>query len=453
MLARRHAWLVLLLTGCGLSLDLSPPDPQRIDGGRMDGGRVDGGGVDGGIDAGPCRTDLDCDDGNACSGLELCVDGACELGVPVVCPDDDVCDGTFTCDPDTGECSVEVGPLDCEGGDACSGIRSCDPVVGCVTSPGLRCDDGVECTDDRCEDGACVHVPDDVHCTDAEDGVCTADGCVYDTCDAVTCRANNPCQTARCDGDLCVRTMRECADGEECCGGECVPIGCDDDNACTRDVCVPATGCLHEPSSVAIACDDGNLCTSGDRCDGARCAAGVSSCTSSNVCLAPLCDPISGACSFGIVNGIPCSDGDPCTTNDRCSGGACVGGSEAVCDDRNPCTIESCTSLGCVSTGAPDGTVCGTALGSSGACSAGSCVANSFCVDGTSDCDGDGTCECAGVCTTNMGGLRVCTSSACTMGCPRGSMCCNLIDSREYGGCIGPETSCLSGTCCAVDGG
>jgi hypothetical protein len=443
--------LLLLLAGCGLSLDLSPPDPQRIDAGpRADGGNLDASVRDGGVDAGRCRTDLDCDDGDACTGLELCDDGTCVPGVAVVCPDDDVCDGTFTCDPETGECSVEVGPPDCEGGDACSGVRTCDPVAGCVTLPGLTCDDGIACTDDRCEDGDCVHVPDDARCDAADGGVCAADGCVYETCDAETCRPENPCQTARCDGESCIRITRECPDGQECCGGECAPLGCDDGNACTRDVCAPMLGCRHEPSALPIACDDGDLCTTGDRCEGARCAPGTAACTTSSVCLAPVCNPSAGGCGLVFVDGILCSDGDPCTTNDRCSGGFCVGGAAPSCDDGNPCTVESCTSMGCVTTNVVDDIVC-TNAGSSGTCISGRCVLSSACVDGTTDCDGDGDCECVGGCGVNMAGQRACTTTACGA-CGRGATCCNLIDSRDYGVCVGPETICLGGTCCLADG-
>lgn len=84
--SRMQPLALLLVVGCGLTLDLSPPDPIRVDGGRrVDGGVVDGGRTDAG-DAGTieCRSDAECDDGNACTGLELCVEGTCSLGAPVV---------------------------------------------------------------------------------------------------------------------------------------------------------------------------------------------------------------------------------------------------------------------------------------------------------------------------------------------------------------------------------
>jgi hypothetical protein len=81
----------------------------------------------------------------------------------------------------------------------------------------------------------------------------------------------------------------------------------------------------------------------------------------------------------------------------------------------------------------------------------GRCVVSSACVEGTADCDGNGSCECTGSCAIGMTGQRVCTDTACGS-CARNQTCCNLIGSRDYGGCIGPDTTCLGGTCCVVDG-
>ncbi|MEZ4248573.1 MAG: hypothetical protein R3B99_10060 [Polyangiales bacterium] len=442
--------LLIVLSGCGLSLELSPPDPERTDAGpRADAGMRDAN-VDANRDAG-CRTDLECDDRDACNGLELCVAGACQDGSPVVCPDDDVCDGTHACDPDTGECSIEVAPLTCEGGDVCVGERVCDPVAGCVTRDPIVCDDGIACTVDSCTDGGCSFRPDDGLCDRAAGGTCTAEGCVYEVCDAATCAADNPCQTAACVEGRCVRSAIVCEPGLECCGGECKPIGCDDGNGCTRDFCAPLRGCQHEPAATPNACDDGDPCTTGDRCDGATCRSGPSACTSSNVCLAPFCDAISGACSTAPVDDVRCNDGDPCTVSDTCAGGVCQPGLPVDCSDDDPCTVDACSELGCTHRPAPDGTMCNSG-GNRGTCSMGRCIVTSFCALGQSDCDGDGSCECTGTCATNMAGLRVCTTSACGDRCGRGETCCNLVDSRDYELCLSPTMECTGGGCCLVDG-
>ena len=55
-----------------------------------------------------CTTDADCDDGDACNGLETCdvANQTCQAGTQVVCEDNDVCT-TNTCDHATGACSLE----------------------------------------------------------------------------------------------------------------------------------------------------------------------------------------------------------------------------------------------------------------------------------------------------------------------------------------------------------
>jgi cysteine-rich repeat protein len=58
--------------------------------------------------------------------------------------------------------------------------------------------------------------------------------------------------------------------------------------------------------------------------------------------------------------GAPCDDGNICSTGDGCDGaGRCTAGGRRSCDDRNPCTIDSCGAPnGCssVAVGFPDAT-------------------------------------------------------------------------------------------------
>ncbi|MDI7269410.1 MAG: hypothetical protein QME96_15590, partial [Myxococcota bacterium] len=48
-------------------------------------------------------------------------------------------------------------------------------------------------------------------------------------------------------------------------------------------------------------------------------------CNDFNVCTDDSCNPATGLCVYA-ANTAPCEDGNPCTTPDRCSGGACVAG-------------------------------------------------------------------------------------------------------------------------------
>jgi len=99
---------------------------------------------------------VDCDDGEACNGLEACVNGACVAGTPLDCDDGNICNGIETCDPTAG-CRPGT-PLECDDGNPCTD-DSCDPATGCVFTPDDTnvCDDGEFCTgQDECEDGTCV---------------------------------------------------------------------------------------------------------------------------------------------------------------------------------------------------------------------------------------------------------------------------------------------------------
>ena len=91
------------------------------------------------------------------------------------------------------------------------------------------CDDGLPCTVDACDDGACTSTP------QVEGGACD-------------------------DGDLCTEE-------DTCSGGVCsgAPRDCDDHQPCTLDTCDSDGGaCGYEPA--AGGCDDGDACTGPDLC-------------------------------------------------------------------------------------------------------------------------------------------------------------------------------------------
>ena len=105
---------------------------------------------------------------------------------------------------------VDAGPLDAAARDAFSGCTS-----------DSECDDGVECTLDRCVDGRCAPRTDDTRCA-----------------------PSSICETGRCD-----RRM----------GCVFEPVRCADRTECTVDSCDPAMGCVSTP-------DDG-LCPISHRCE------------------------------------------------------------------------------------------------------------------------------------------------------------------------------------------
>ncbi len=313
-----------------------------------------------------CLDDGDCADGRICNGAEVCAAGLCQSGTPIDCNDDvactiDLCDeetGACThladhslcinesycdgeescnldsgcvagtsidcddgvsctidaCDEETQSCTHEPDDALCDNGLLCDGVEVCDVQEGCQSPAPIACDDGVECTVDRCDEdsGDCLHEPDDTYCNN---GV-FCDG--TETCDGVQgCMSGaSPCGDAPCDetGGRCVGCLvdADCDDGVECTQDNCdLALGicsfapddalCDDLDGCTTDRCETA-GCVFEPTpgccTESAQCDDGNPCTD-DLCEAGQCV-------SHN-------------------NSIACDDGDPCTTNDLCAGGACAG--------------------------------------------------------------------------------------------------------------------------------
>ena len=168
---------------------------------------------------------------------------------------------------------------------------------------------------------------------------------------------------------------------------------CDDGNACTLDGCAVATGtCTHTAASGA--CSDGDPCTVGDACSGGVCAPGAAPCDDKNVCTSDSC--ALGLCTHVTVSG-PCDDGNACTLGDTCSSGACAGATSLTCDDSDPCTADSCNAgTGCVHTSLGVAVTCyydkdGDGFGSSeqgksacGACPKGYASNSSDCYDANS---------------------------------------------------------------------
>jgi len=102
-----------------------------------------------------CITDGDCDDSNACNGIETCSGGTCQAGSPLTCNDGNACT-TDTCSPVTG-CVFTDNNAACSDGSACTTGDVCSGGVCAGTL--ITCDDGVACTADSCNPATgCVAV-------------------------------------------------------------------------------------------------------------------------------------------------------------------------------------------------------------------------------------------------------------------------------------------------------
>ncbi len=195
-----------------------------------------------------------CNDGDACSGDDVCISGTCK-GTALSCDDGQVCTQDV-CNPKSGCAHVPTsGP--CDDGDACTEGDAC--AAGACQAVAKNCDDGVVCTADSCVAViGCQHKAVDSACDDKN-------ACTDDACDAAKGCSNAPIVAMCDDGNACT-TLDACAEGK-CVGGSA--LKCDDKNGCTDDSCKPSSGCVYLAN--AVTCDDGSACTIFDVCSAKAC--------------------------------------------------------------------------------------------------------------------------------------------------------------------------------------
>ncbi len=159
---------------------------------------------------------IDC--GGSCPPCECTSDETCSDGL--FCSGSETCDAFGVCQPGTEPCPPQLcdeesdtcegcaSNEDCTDGLYCNGVEWCDGFAVCQPGTAIDCDDQIDCTTDSCNEDtdSCDHVPDDAVC--------------------------------------------------------------EDDNACTADVCDSGVGCVNNGTGITDTCDDGNLCTTGDVCQG-----------------------------------------------------------------------------------------------------------------------------------------------------------------------------------------
>ena len=493
-----------------------------------------------------------CDDGDACTSDDLCDGGTCG-GTAIECVDDNPCTDD-ACDTETGCVFTAVDDgAPCDDEDACTGVDVCiegvciggpgpdcddgnpctadvcDPVEGCINEPlsDIPCDDGNPCTaGDSCQDGVCESginqcvCETDGDCDEFDDGdicngalVCQEGLCVVDPDSVVVCdtTGDTDCLYTVCvpDSGECVLTQADdgapcddgdlCTEGDACLEGVCGSSGltsCNDGNPCTADECDPLVGCLNTPLT-GEPCDDGNPCTTGDECVDGVCEGGENTCVcttdgdcaafedgdlcngtlicvesqclldedtvveclpSTNPCTVVACDPDIGECvETALDDGLPCDDEDLCTEGDACIDGVCEGGVPLYCDDDDPCTGDDCDpATGCVyaplsDVPCEDGDPCtGEDL-----CQDGVCVSG----ENTCECEGDADCaefEDGNPCT----GTYVCVDNVCQIDPETVIVCDDGMDSdciknqchSDTGECVitaqPDETLCDDGDIC-----
>jgi hypothetical protein len=150
-----------------------------------------------------------------------------------------------------GSCAIDA---DCDDGQYCNGLETCNTVTcSCQAGTPPNCDDGVDCTEDSCDDetGACVNISNDENCPD----------------DGLYCNGEELCDPAK----DCFHTGDPCPAGTVCNEdtGSCDPVG-----GCTAD----------------SECEDGLYCNGEEICDAGICLPGQDPCDDGNICTLDLCD-------------------------------------------------------------------------------------------------------------------------------------------------------------------
>jgi len=135
------------------------------------------------------------------------------------------------------------------------------------------------------------------------------------------CNDNKACTKDYCVGGVCKNDPMDslCVSTDKCKQGQCVnggctfaPINCDDNIVCTYDFCDPAIGCTHTPVN--------------------------DYCTPINNCHVACCDPKLGCVSTPKS----CDDKNPCTEDTCASSGQCVNKIGNYCNDGLRCTDDIC---------------------------------------------------------------------------------------------------------------
>ncbi len=291
------------------------------------------------------RLNLPCNDGNPCSVAESCNSlGKC-VGPKLACSDNEPCtsDNCNSADPVSPCYWVPIAGA-CDDGNACTTGDACN--AGKCAGSGINCSDANPCTADACvAPGGCSHTPAAPGTACGDDGLaCTQDVCQDGACShpvgAGWCKIAGVCR----------------ASGELSTSGPC-------------QVCQPSASATAWTPASSGACDDGNLCTAGDTCNGGVCKAGsAANCDDANPCSTDTCSATAG-CQHAVQSGTSCNDGNACTSGDTCLAGTCVGqpvncaGSPG---DSAACLLAACDpALGCVKA---------TSCPSLHECSAGECL-------------------------------------------------------------------------------
>ena len=293
-----------------------------------------------------------CDNGQYCDGAEKCdAVNDCVKGTPPNQNDDVDCT-TDSCDENKDQIVHEPSNSFCANGQYCDGVEICDVAKGCVSGTAPKQSDGVDCTDDSCNDiiDQIVHAPND----------------------------------AFCNNDLFCDGVESCDVQKGCVSGAAPTLS--DNVICTADACDEANDqVLHTPDHAA--CNNGQYCDGVEACDAVKdCVNGTAPQQSDGVdCTDDSCNEITDQIVHEpndtvCDNGLFCDGAESCDVND-----GCVSGDAPTVEDKVDCTDDSCDEGSDQVFHVPNDSVCNTDQ---------LCVTDTCHV--TSGCQADTTPNCCG---------------------------------------------------------
>ena len=302
-----------------------------------------------------------CDNALFCDGSETChITLDCQAGTPPVIDDAVACTDD-SCD-EVGDVVVNApNDANCDNSLFCDGTETCHATLDCQAGTPPVIDDAVACTDDSCDEvgDVVVNAPNNANCDnalfcdgsetchatldcqsgtppDADDGI----DCTDDTCDEVGDVIVNTPNDTNCDNALFCDGLETCHISLDCQAGR--PPVIDDAVACTDDSC-------DEVGDVVVNAPNNANCDNSLFCDGAEtchatldCQAGTPPVIDDAVtCTDDSCDEV-GDVVVNTPNNANCDNSLFCDGAETCHATLdCQAGTPPVIDDAVACTDDS----------------------------------------------------------------------------------------------------------------
>ncbi|MEY3014862.1 MAG: extracellular matrix protein, partial [Pseudomonadota bacterium] len=362
-----------------------------------------------------------CDDGNACTSLDVCEKGACTGTNGLSCNDGNPCTQDL-CDPKAGCTHKNADGAECSDGDACTGADFCKSGA-CTSTAATDCSDGNACTLDACDSKlGCSHVAVDPGVNQSL--VVSSDTQVRYTKQFVVVDG----QEQPVSLQFAVATWAGFAEWTKLAGSTWIwsdDIVLDPKKDETvwfgRQFDVPP-GIAQLAGSFEVAADgtyecklNGKLIASSGSdpkpwTKVAKVPVGSYLKSGENTLICKVTNPGDPngtiltnpagllfrltATWYAPTAAKPCDDGNACTKDDGCQAGVCISGPVLDCDDDNSCTIDACGAKGGCTNVADDKQACND---------------GSICTEGD-HCDGG---KCLGTTQKKCDDGNVCTVDGC----------------------------------------